>query len=205
MCGQEWCVWSPDDEDNDNLQIWPGWGYWVMVKDKPETECGFKPKCFWFKDNEEPLWMVIGGSLFSPATTPPSRDLVKGWNLIGYYGVNWENYDWGDFDFMCGDQYQWPDKLLYGSQSYCALNSLIDTQEGYPRWSSLWSYINCGNHNTNWLGINSCISPSPYIAQDKMYAGRGYWVELDVGDMYVPATTCIWNDDFECVWSGILS
>jgi hypothetical protein len=205
MCGKDWCVWSPDDDTPDNLKIKPGWGYWVMVSDKPEEECGGRPKCFWYKHNEEPLWMVIGGSLFSPATTPPSRELLKGWNLIGYYGTNWEEYDRGDFDFMCGDQYgHWwePDKWLYGDKVYCALNSLIDTQEGYPRWSSLWSYINCGNHNTNWLGLNACIDPSPFITQDRMYAGRGYWLELDVPDIYAPATTCIWNSDFQCVWTG---
>jgi hypothetical protein len=208
ICGQEWCVWTPGDAPDD-LRIKPGWGYWVMVSDKPEEEwCGFRPKCFWHKDNEEPLWMIIGGSLFSPATTPPSRELVKGWNLIGYYGTNWEEYDQGDFDFMCGDQYGgwWrhgiPEKYLYGDKVYCALNSLIDTQEGYPRWSSLWSYVNCGNHNTDWLGLNACIDESMHKAQDRMYAGRGYWLELDVWDIYAPATNCIWNTDFECVWTG---
>jgi len=201
ICANDWCVWKPglggtlDD-------VKPGWGYWVLVTDKPEEECRRRPKCFWYKDNEEPLWMVIGGSLFSPAVTPPSRDLQKGWNLIGYYGINWEEYDWGDFDFMCGDKYRWPDKWLYGDKVYCALNSLIDTQEGFPRWSSLWSYINCGNHNTNWMGLNACINPSPFVAQDRMYAGRGYWLELDVPDIYAPATNCIWNSDFECVWTG---
>jgi len=140
ICGHEWCVWSPGDAPDD-LRILPGWGYWVLVDDKPEEEwCGFRPKCFWHMHNEEPLWMVIGGSLFSPAQTPPSRDLVKGWNLIGYYGTKWEQYDQGDFDFMCGDQYGgwWTmdDKYLYGDKVYCALNSLIDTQEGFPRWSS---------------------------------------------------------------------
>jgi len=207
ICGKDWCVWSPGDGP-DNLKIVPGWGYWVLVTEKPEEECGGRMKCFWHKDNEEPLWMIIGGSLFSPAVTPPSRDLVKGWNLIGYYGTKWEEYDQGDFDFMCGDQYGgwWkhgiPEKYLYGDQVYCALNSLVDTQEGYPRWSALWSYVNCGNHNTDWLGLNACINPSPFMAQDRMYAGRGYWLELDVPDIYAPATNCIWNSDFECVWTG---
>ena len=201
ICGQPWCVWSPG-EAPDDLRILPGWGYWILVTDKPEEECGFRPKCFWHIHNEEPLWMVIGGSLFSPAVTPPSRELQEGWNLIGYYGTKWEEYDWGDFDFMCGDKYKFPDKWLYGDKVYCALNSLVDTQEGFPRWSSLWSYINCGNHNTDWLGLNACIDPSPFMAQDRMYAGRGYWLELDVADIYAPATNCIWNTDFECVWTG---
>lgn len=198
ICGQDWCVWSPGDAPS-NLRIKPGWGYWVLVTDKPEEECGGMFNCFWEDDNEDPLWMVIGGSLFSPSQTPPSRELQDGWNLIGYYGVDWENYEWSDFDFMCGEEYSWPDKYLYGDKVYCSLNSLIDTQEGYPRWSSLWSYVNCGNHNTDWLGLNSCIEESQYDLQDRMYAGRGYWIELDVEETYAPATTCIWNEGLQCV------
>jgi hypothetical protein len=140
----------------------------------------------------------------SPAVTPPSRDLVPGWNLIGYYGVSWEIYHWSDFDFVCGDAFNFPDKWIYGDKLYCALNSLIDTQEGYPRWSSVWSYINCGNHKDAWLGLNTCADPDDgiQVKLSRIYAGRGYWIEMDVEDSYSPATTCIWNDDFECVWTG---
>ncbi|MCJ7507003.1 hypothetical protein MUP05_11150, partial [Candidatus Bathyarchaeota archaeon] len=76
----------------------------------------------------------------------------------------------------------------------CALNSLIDTQQGYPRWSSLWTYINNGDHNTWWEGLSTCDKKA-----DKMFAGKGYWIEIDVNDMYAPASTCIWNDDFKCI------
>ena len=93
---------------------------------------------------------------------------------------------------------------MYGDKVYCSLNSLIDTQEGYPRWSSLWSYLNCGDHNALWLGLNTCADPDNPIQTnlDRMYAGRGYWLELDVPDIYAPATTCLWNSDFECRWTG---
>ena len=90
------------------------------------------------------------------------------------------------------------DRKLYGDEVYCALNSLVDTREGYPRWSALWSYVNCGNDKTNWLGLNACYDPSPHVAQDRMYAGRGYWLEIDVPEIYAPATNCIWNSDFVC-------
>ena len=165
----------------------PGWGYWVAANEGTA---------------KKPVWLVIGGSLMEATKTPPSRQLVPGWNLIGYYGTSWELYDWGDMNFKCGDAFDYPDKYVYGDKVYCSLNSLIDTQEGYPRWSSLWSYINCGNHNTAWLGLNACADESPQAALDRMYAGRGYWVEMDVTDSYSPATTCIWNDDFECRWTG---
>jgi len=39
-------------------------------------------------------------------------------------------------------------------------------------------------------------------ALDRMYAGRGYWIEIEEEEYYAPATTCIWNSNFECVWSG---
>ena len=57
---------------------------------------------------------------------------------------------------------------------------------------------------STWLGINTCADEdSPLqMALSRMYAGRGYWVELEGEDQYVPATTCIWNDDFECRWTG---
>ena len=202
MCGQDWCVWSPDGEDNDDLKVMPGWGYWVMLNDKPDCE-GILD-CFWSVFNERPLWLVIGGSLFSPATTPPSRNLQKGWNLIGYYGTNWQIYPMSDENFMCGEEFQMPERYIFGDKVYCSLNSLIDTQEGYPRWSSLWSFVNCGNHDAEWVGLNTCADPDNPVQTmlSRMYAGRGYWLELDLEDMYAPATTCLWNDDFECVWTG---
>lgn len=182
MCGQDWCVFTPDGEDNDNLDsITPGWGYWVME----------------LLDEE---WLTIGGSLFSTGpVSPPSHELEPGWNLIGYYGSKWQAYKWSDFDFVCGDNFRFPDRMLFGDQTYCALNSLVDTQEGYPRWSSLWSYINCGNHHSKWVGLDTCANE--HGCTDRMYAGRGYWIEIDVEDMYAPATTCIWNDQFDCVQS----
>ncbi|MBN2203169.1 MAG: hypothetical protein JW700_03215 [Candidatus Aenigmarchaeota archaeon] len=210
ICDEEWCWWKPGVAESTLDSIRPGWGYWVLVTDKPngceeEDDMILRPMCSFYKqENEQPLWLVMGGSLFSAATTPPSRELQEGWNLVGYYGTNWDEYDWSDFDFMCGEEYghSW-DKYLYGDQAYCALNTLVDTQEGYPEWSSLWSYVNCGNHNTDWLGINACIQESECQAQDRMYAGRGYWLFMREDGTYAPATTCIWNTDFECVWTGL--
>ncbi|MDD5163448.1 MAG: hypothetical protein PHD95_04540 [Candidatus ainarchaeum sp.] len=179
LCSQDWCVYSPDgDSGNDNLGgITPGWGYWVLEKNE---DTGI---------NQPAEWITIGGSLFQTGPTGPlSRTLVQGWNLLGYYGTNWELYDWGDFSFTCGDAFNFPDKFLYGDTVYESLYSLVDTEEGHPKWSSVWSYVNCGNHVDTWLGLNDC--PSGGIGQllGKLYAGRGYWVEMDTIDNYVPAT-----------------
>lgn len=190
MCDTEWCVWRPGDGFLDNLRIWPGWGYWVLMD---------------MEMDEEPEWLLLGGELFSTGpVAPPTRDLQAGWNLIGYYGTSWELYDWMDFSFECGDSFDFADRFVYGDKVYCSLNSLVDTQQGYPRWAALWNYINCGDHHTAWLGLNTCADhDSPLqMALSRMYAGRGYWVELDVEDRYIPATSCIWNDDFECRMTG---
>ena len=150
----EWYIYTANGEPDTLNHIIPGWGYWVMAKDD--------------------TMLVIGGSLFSPATTPPSKNLVKGWNLIGYYGTGWQEYLDG-YD-SCGDYYE------FGNYAYCALNSLVDTQEGYPRWGSLLGYDNCGEHDTDWVTLDLC---------DNMYAGKGYWIEIDVEDGYAPATVCL--------------
>ena len=187
----EWLVWSPGNATDDLNHIKPGWGYWVFMKEDEN--------------------LTVGGALFKEgANMPPSKTLTPGWNLIGYYGSSWELYDgMEDYESYCGKRLQLaqfigPDgRYVYGDKIYCALSSLIDTQEGYPRWSSVWSYINCGNHNDGWLGLNACADPNNMQTMvDRMYAGRGYWVEMDVQDLYAPATTCIWNDDNFCQMTG---
>ena len=178
----EWLKWSPGAPNNlDSID--PGWGYWVLMQDDE--------------------MLKIGGGLMEPAKLPPSKELVPGWNLIGYYGVSWELYPYmADYKYECGDYWNTEERLVYGDKAYCALSSLIDTQEGHPRWSSIWSYLNCGGHNAAWLGLNSCASEGIQAELDRMYVGRGYWVEMDVADTYAPATTCLWNDDYACQWSG---
>ncbi len=164
---ENWCVWSSNPAPDNLEEIVPGWGYWVLT-------------------NNDTL-LIIGGSLFSPATTPPSKELVGGWNLIGYYGTEFYGADWEE-EFLdsydsCGFYHK------YGNYVYCKLSSLIDTQEGYPRWSSLMGYDNCGNSTTYWVALDVC---------DNMHAGKGYWIEIDVEDLYVPATVCLWNKEFNC-------
>lgn len=184
---EEWLVYRPDEETIDTLtSIEPGWGYWVY-------------------SNEDELVLTLGGSLFSTGPNlegPPERQLMPGWNLIGYYGASWELYDyWDDYESQCGE-WNFPEDIVFGDKAYCALNSLVDTKEGFPKWSGLWGYVNCGGDDGAWVGINACIVNPVYQPMMRMYAGRGYWVEMDVEDSYSPATTCIWNEDFTCVWTG---
>jgi len=175
-----WKVWKPGVGGTlDSIQ--PGWGYWVLAKEN---------KCF-----------EIAGSLLSPITTPPSRVLDKGWNLIGYYGNTKMSLDGETFDGLFRPNCDIPDKPVY-----CALNSLIDTQQGFPRWSALYNYFNNGGDNAGWVGLDACCRIGLFGSawcpngEDKgMEAGKGYWIEMDVVDGYSPSTNCIWNDDLKCV------
>lgn len=167
-----WHVYTPDgDNSNDDIEdITPGWGYWVLVN----TE-----NC-----SEEPTTLTLGGSLFSPQTTPPSRQLTKGWNLVGKYGVFWQQYPMMDcFEEQC--VMPWPGSI-YGDSAYCSLETLVDTTMGYPKWQSLWGYINCcGGQGDSW---------HPMGVTDTMYDGKGYWVEIDEDDNYSPHSHGVWCD-----------
>ncbi|MCJ7817129.1 MAG: hypothetical protein MUP55_04695, partial [Candidatus Aenigmarchaeota archaeon] len=79
-----WRYYTPEEEDSDTLtEIEPGWGYWVLENNTEEC-------------------LMLGGSLFSPKTLPPSKELTKGWNLIGFYGTNWQYY--GKDNGGCGGE-----------------------------------------------------------------------------------------------------
>ncbi|MEM2181062.1 MAG: hypothetical protein QXP32_09650, partial [Nitrososphaeria archaeon] len=101
-----WLVYSPGEGPDSLTEMVPGWGYWVLAK----------------KDT----MLVIGGSLFKPAVTPPDKKVVKGWNLIGYFGTENQTGYYGPFG--------------NGKKAYCALYSLVDTTVGYPKWSALLTY-----------------------------------------------------------------
>ena len=145
-------MFTPDGVDNDNLdRMIPGWGYWVLAKNNTN--------------------ILIGGSLFSPIITPPSKDIASGWNLIGYYGNEDKN---GDPLFS----YNGP--VGAGKQAKCALASLVDTNNGYPKWSSLFTYWEPYNPNQI-VALNSTSSMDP---------GAGYWMDIDVAETYSLSTTC---------------
>ncbi len=141
----QWYVYTPDNGPDTLTEMKPGWGYWVLAKND--------------------TLLVIGGSLFSPATTPPSRDLLEGWNLIGYYGTE---------DMLT---YDGPDGN--GDSADCALNSL-----GSSIWdkefTSLWTYWESYNPN-QWI---------PYNKWNNMDPGAGYWVSIPESGLYTPSTTC---------------
>ncbi len=147
LCGDEWCVYTPDGNDmNDDLhELIPGWGYWVLSLD--ETE------------------IVIGGSLLSPRRRPPSRDLVDGWNLIGYYGMNDE------------DRYDGP--YGNGEEVACALGTLCG-----PLWFEEW-----GSVVTYWQPYSD--DPWVYLGRyEGMDPGAGYWVFMRDEGEYSKATSC---------------
>jgi hypothetical protein len=163
---KKWLVWRPDSPSTSNLAgIQPGWGYWVSYI------------------GEKGL-LTLGGALFSPATTPASRPLAQGWNLIGYYGTDWQEYE---PSALCGLE-----GPCYGQNAYCSLGSLVESQSRFPNWNSLVSYLNHGNHNTEWAYLNVCGDI------DMMHVGRGYWISMNAPMLYAPSTVCIWNKNWTC-------
>jgi hypothetical protein len=145
---------------------------------------------YWVLTNDSGT-LTVGGSLLSSGPVgPPSRELKDGWNLIGYYGATSMYNDY------------WGSDWWYEQPVYCALNTLVDTQQGFPRWGSLFSY-DCGN----WEWLNACCQTYHYDeyyhytwCPNYMEAGKGYWIEMDREDEYAPATNCIWDENMQCVW-----
>ncbi|RLI90267.1 MAG: hypothetical protein DRO65_03030, partial [Candidatus Altiarchaeales archaeon] len=145
----QWFVYRPGKENTSNLkEINPGWGYWVMA----------------YNDTE----LIIGGDLYNPAVTPPGRELKKGWNLIGYYGLEDEVKD-----------YEGP--AGKGRIAYCALYTLRNEESIYPptKWSSLLTYWEPLDEEFIELGM--C---------DRLDSGAGYWIYVDEDKGYARATVC---------------
>ncbi|MBR9676574.1 hypothetical protein GOV04_00340 [Candidatus Woesearchaeota archaeon] len=151
--GTDWFVYTPNGDDtDDNLDTMvPGDGYWVLAEDDD--------------------MLIIGGSLFSPAVTPPSKDIVHGWNLIGYFGA--ENAP--EIDGMPG--YYGP--AGNGKEAGCAMYSIGDSiwDKGF---ASLWSYWEPYNPDL-WLAFDRYSNMDP---------GAGYWVFATEEGEYIPTTVC---------------
>jgi hypothetical protein len=144
----QWYVYHPNGApETSNLDsITPGWGYWLRAYNPDE--------------------LLIGGSLFSPMTTPPSRDVKKGWNLVGYYGADGVEV----FDGLDGE----------GKSAECVFYSLKETVNDIP-FNSLWSYWELSN------------PPNPVItfsADDNLDPGAGYWAFILKDGIYAYTTEC---------------
>ncbi|MBU0894241.1 MAG: hypothetical protein KKF48_02310 [Nanoarchaeota archaeon] len=145
-----WYMYRPDESSNDLEKIETGNGYWVMATDDD--------------------MLVVGGSLYQPGpTTPPSKKLIEGWNLIGYYGTEGE------------EGYYGPDNN--GNSAYCTLYSLRNLDGGLfkpTNWNSLLTYWELDNPD-QWYEYGLC---------DEMDPGAGYWIAMDTEDTYNPETVC---------------
>ncbi len=147
---EEWYVYTPGPAPDTLNEMIPGWGYWVLAKSDTT--------------------LLIGGSLFSPGKTPPSKDIVSGWNLIGYWGT--EDGEILEYDGPDGD----------GRDAYCELYSL-----GEDMWdkefASLLTYWEPDNPE-QWKKFDEWDSMDP---------GAGYWLfTLQEGEYVVPTACGIW-------------
>ncbi len=144
--GDEWTVWTPGDAP-DNLRVEPGYGYWIVAN----HDC----------------MLMIGGSLLSPGRTPPSRELVSGWNLVGYYGMD--------------DQEGYYGPNGNGRDAYCAFYSLTGGFFDNPQWSEVSGYWELYNPDTF----------ESYSPGDSLDSGAGYWIFMkDGSDVYSPSSVC---------------
>jgi hypothetical protein len=156
--GTDWFVYTPDGNNgNDNLQtMLPGWGYWVL--------------------NSKADNLTIAGELFSPGPiTPASKDIVHGWNLIGYYGTNWAP------TVNIGGQlvpaYLGPNGN--GEYASCHLYSL-GSSIWDKAWTSLWTYWETDNPN-QWKPLDKYTEMDP---------GAGYWLFATEPGIFAPSTMC---------------
>jgi len=151
-CGTAWCIFTPDGVPNDNLNsMLPGSGYWVLANNSTV--------------------LVIGGSLFSPIITPPDKTVLKGWNLIGYYGLAKDE----SFDPIDPLVYDGPNLTGDGRQAKCALGTLVG-------WQTLSTYWEPDNPDV-WKFLNFTHTMNP---------GAGYWLFTNENEnqLYTFSTTC---------------
>ena len=148
-----WSVYRPNEEGTSTLkEMNPGEGYWVMV----------------YNDTN----LTIGGDLYNPIITPPSKELKTGWNLIGYYGLNDDVKD-----------YEGP--LGMGERAYCALYSLRD---GDPNMFSVMLPVKWDNLVTYWEPLGEEFIERGVC--DKMDSGAGYWIHMGEDDSYARSSMC---------------
>ena len=158
--GNDWFVWSPNAPSTLST-MYPGWGYWILTT--------------------EASTLKIGGSLLSPAVTPPSRPIVQGWNLIGYYGA--DDATMKTVGGMQVPYYGGPNLNGDGKLAECALATLVSNAMDVP-FPSLWTYWEADNPN-HWKTLNA-------MGGDYMNPGAGYWLlySKEGGGVYGPSTSC---------------
>lgn len=152
-----WLTYNPAEPGTSNLNtMTAGFGYWVEML------------------NDETLTVV--GSIMAPGITPPQRTLIPGWNLIGYYGVD------GEAEYPP----EWCDEppCEAGKFVYCALFSLVNTDTGYPRWTSIWTYYGGSFYELHY----------ELYGGDGMDPGAGYWLAIssDLPQVMYTMSDCPW-------------
>ena len=141
---ESWHSWSPGSPSNID-EVLPGRGYWVLM--------------------DEPSNLTFGGSLFNPVITPASKEIVYGWNLVGYYGTEGLS------------SYEGP--LGQGKNASCVFSSIKVSDIIIP-FSNLNSYWEPYNPNA-WVYLNESSNLDP---------GAGYWLFANVDGVYAPVSNC---------------
>jgi len=145
--GETWHVYTPDGNpaNDDITTMLPGYGYWILANNDTE--------------------LLIGGSLMSPAMSPPSRPIVKGWNLVGYYGADGLT----EYNGPAGN----------GKPAYCVFYTL-GTDILDKEFTSLLTYWEPDNPDM-WKELTQW---------DELDPGAGYWISAQEDGIYAPSTAC---------------
>ncbi len=146
--GSEWFVYTPEDDGPDSLHsMVPGNGYWVLTTGPTE--------------------ITIGGSLMREGNNvPPTKGVVYGWNLIGYYGIDgapWLDESENEVSPLTPGAipvYEGPDLSGHGNHAWCELGTLRDSvlDRSTP---SLFAYGSSFMPLSEWAFMNP---------------GAGYWM-----------------------------
>ncbi len=148
-----WTIYTPGPAPDSLTKMKPGWGYWVKTTDDVN--------------------LSIGGSLFSPATTPASKKIVKGWNLVGYWGTEGMPGYYGPagngLPAYC-EFYSLGEDIL--DKGFASLSSYWEPYNGNPAYAPHYQWILFGDWNP------------------QMDPGAGYWLHTNQEGEFVLPTTC---------------
>jgi hypothetical protein len=147
-----WFGYEPGGVANNLDVAKPGWGYWVLALQEDVLR--------------------VRGSMFNSLLVPPQKEIFKGWNLVGYYGVAGATTGQNG---LAG----YYEPLFQGKTVGCALQSLAASVFHHPS-SSILSYWELFNPDA-WI---------EFSLEDRMDPGAGYWVFAYDDGLYVPSTIC---------------
>ena len=153
-----WTMFDPQvPEASDLLKVETGKGYWISMNENTSSTTIFQYDAALAEglpETPRPIVWSYTGRFLEPGTVPPSYEVAKGWNLIGYHSE---------------------DNIAVST----ALRSL---DVPLPTWASLYQYNNYINFTTGGSGGGSGSAEivlggfKREMTDGTMSIGKGYWL-----------------------------